>query len=285
MTNHELRKAIIPLAGKGTRLMPVTAAIPKALFPLADGAGRIKCVLHVILEHVLDAGIDQVALVVSPGQAEMLERYLDAARRMEGSSIPDRVTFIEQIHPRGFGDAVLCCAGFVGGESFVVLLGDHVQVPVKGAKPGVTQVTEAFDLRGGAAMIGMHEIPVSELSKVGVAKGEPLGGCVYRCVDFVEKPDLETATSRLETLGLGKGVFLGHCGVYAFTPEIFDCLEEETRHKSRVQGEVEMAAAQHRLLQRHPRDYYLLQIAGRACDMGTPEGYYRTVEAWRSVEW
>ena len=274
-----LRKAIIPLAGKGTRLLPVTAVIPKALFPLVGRDGRIKCVLHVILEQVRHAGVQDVALVVSPGQAEMIEAYLDEARRGPGGAIPSRVTFIEQTDPRGFGDAVLCGAGFAGEEPFLVLLGDHIQIPTKSAKPCMTQVTEAFKKMGGVAMIGMHEVPTSELSKVGVARGEPLEGRVYRCEDFIEKPELETANGRLRTPGLEEGAFLAHCGIYAFSPEIFDCLREEAACNAHGLGEVELAGAQQRLLQRYPGNYYLLRIAGKAYDMGTPAGYMRTMAA------
>ena len=278
-----IHRAIIPLAGKGTRLMPVTAVLPKALFPLVGREGAITCVLEVILDQVFAAGIEEVALVVSPGQQELIDRYLDAVRQSGVGSIPDRIVFIEQAEPRGFGDAVLCGSGFVAEEPFLVLLGDHVQIQASGAKPCVRQVTEAFKREGGVAMVGVHEVPVSELAKVGVAKGEPVGDGVYRCADFVEKPDLQTANGRLRTPGLGEGIFLGHCGIYAFTPEIFECLQEESQGKGHGLGEVELAAAQQRLRRRHPRDYFLLRIAGKAYDMGTPGGYYRTLEAWKSA--
>jgi UTP--glucose-1-phosphate uridylyltransferase len=232
-----------------------------------------------ILEQVVAGGIDDVAVVVSPGQQQMLERYFAAAASIEGWTFPSRVLFVEQISPRGFGDAVLCGVGFVGREPFLVLLGDHIQIADEGARPCVLQVIDAFTRVGGTAMVGVHEVPASELSKIGVAKGEPLGDRVYRCVDFVEKPNVETAGRRLRTPGLREGVFLGHCGIYVFSSEIFDCLQEEVRDRNGSAGEVELAAAQQRLLRRHPMDYHLVRIAGRAYDTGTPEGYLATLQA------
>ena len=274
-----IHKAIIPVAGLGTRLLPVTSVLPKALLPLIGYDGRIKSVLQVILEQVIAAGIDDVALVISPGQAEMLERYLNAARSMENSTPLPHILFIEQTSPRGFGDAVLCGAGFVGREPFLVLLGDHIQIAKKGAEPCIHQVINAFERVEGAAMVGVHEVTESELSRVGVAKGELLGEGIYRCVDFVEKPGVEAAIRRLRTPGLGEGIFLGHCGIYAFSSEISDCLQEEVQNKSDSGGEVELASAQQRLLQRHPMDYYLFRIAGKAYDTGTPQGYLTTLQA------
>ena len=257
--------------------MPVTAVVPKALFPLVDSAGQAKCVLHVILQHLSDAGIREVVLVVSPGQSEMVGRYLDAARGVEALTVPPRVTFIEQTRPRGFGDAVCMARSVFSDEPFAVLLGDHVHIADPGRPCCLAQVLEAFERTGGVAMVGMQAVPAAELSRVGVAKGEPLGKGTFRCVDFVEKPDVETATRRLRTRGLDEGEFLGHCGIYVFTPAIFDCLDQVALQ--RASGEVELAAAQELLLRRHPGDYYLYRIQGKAYDMGTPQGYLRTLQA------
>ena len=100
-----IKKAIIPIAGKGTRLMPVTSAVPKPLFPLVDRGESVKAVLHVLLEDLRGAGIDDVCIVVSPGQEEIVGRYLATTRASCNALLPARIGFIEQREPRGFGDA------------------------------------------------------------------------------------------------------------------------------------------------------------------------------------
>jgi UTP--glucose-1-phosphate uridylyltransferase len=271
-------KLVIPIAGKGTRLMPVASVLPKALFPLVE-AGRVKAVIQVILEQVARAGVREVALVVSPGQAEIVTRYLAAVSLDRQSVMPAAVTPIEQTDPLGFGDAVLRTRDFVGDGPFSLLLGDHVHVAEAGAEPCLAQVIAAFERTRPAAMIGVQEVGAEELAFVGVTQGRHMEGAVYRCTDFVEKPDVATARRRLRTEGLAPDRFLAHCGIYVFGPQIFDCLLEEQAAKKGSGREVELAGAQSILLARYPQQYHLCRISGRAHDMGTPAGYSRTWQA------
>jgi UTP--glucose-1-phosphate uridylyltransferase len=272
-----LKKAIIPVAGRATRLLPLTSAVPKALLPLVDAAGRVRCVLHWILAEAAAAGIDQAAVIVSPGQQEALERYFAAAREAGWDDLPDEIAYVLQPRPEGFGDAVARAADFLAGEErFVLLLGDHVYAAADGERGCVAQVAEAFEARGGSAMVGMQVVGPAELPLVGTARGEPVEGRVYRCTELMEKPEATVARERLATPGLGEDEFLAHCGIYAFTPEIFECLAALEAEGTRGGGEVELTDAQRLLLERHPQDYYLLRIAGRAYDTGTPAGYAAT---------
>lgn len=268
-----ITKAIIPVAGLGTRLRPITSAIPKAMLPLVDGRGRVRTVLHCILAEATAAGVLAAGLVVSPGQERLVEHYLAVARELGADDLPCRIEYISQPKARGFGDAVLRADKFVAREdAFMLMLGDHVYIAEPGGLACAAQVAAASDRFGGAAMVGMQEVGPQELSRVGVARGEPIGEGVYTCTDFLEKPGLATARRRLSTPGLGDDRFLAHCGVYVFSQAIFDCLKALKSHGSRG-GELELAAAQAMLLERHPRDYRLLRIAGRAYDVGTPAGY------------
>jgi len=274
-----IEKALIPVAGLGTRLRPVTAVLPKAMFPLVDPRGRLRTVVHLILAEAAASGIRQAAVIVSPGQQEVIERYLDAARALAAQDagevgLPEEIEYIVQPEPEGFGEAVLRGREFAGSaEAFMLLLGDHVHVEDAGCPPCAGQVADAFGRRGGAAMVGMQTVGAEELSLVGAAGGEPIGQRLYRCTDFVEKPDLATARRRLTTPGLPADTFLAHCGIYIFTPEIFDCLAELAAAGPGEGQEVQLADAQSMLLGRHRAEYYLLRIAGRALDTGTPEGY------------
>lgn len=274
---------IIPVAGKGTRLLPQTSVLPKPLFPLVGRNDRVTCVLHVILAQVRAAGIARVALIVSPGQAEMISQYFGSLAPPARDLLPAEITTIEQTTARGFGDAVLCGREFAGDEPVAVLLGDHVHVAAAGRPCCLRQVTEAFADTGGVAMIGVHEVGIEEVAKVGLVRGGHLEGSVYRCLDFVEKPNADVARGRLRTPDLATDRFLGHCGIYVFSPEIFTYLEQDRAHGGST-GEIELAAAQAKLLQDHPDGYNLYKIDGRAYDMGTPSGYRRTLIAFADLE-
>ena len=274
-------KALIPVGGKGTRLRPLTSVVPKALFPLVDGGGRIKTVLHVICEQAIEAGANRIGVVVSPWQNDMIRRYFAAAESNFGK-LPAVIEYITQASPEGFGDAVLQGRGFVGEEPFLLLLGDHIQLAANGKPPCSLQVAQAFDAADAEAMVGMQEVSKDELSKVGVAKGVPIGQDLYRCSCIVEKPDLSTAREKLVTDGLGEDTFLGHCGIYIFSPEIFDCIAQVSTTAQKRAKEVELADAQALLLKKYPERYYLYKIAGRAYDLGTPGGYADAQTVFRS---
>ena len=259
--------------------MPLTVAIPKALFPFVDQHKNVKAVLHILLEAVREVGINDVYLVVSPGQEEIVKRYLDAPRDLCEISFPSNISFIEQREPKGFGDAVLQGKSFVGEEAFVLLLGDHIHPSNPGRTSCISQVMAAFEKVGAKAMIGVHDVDEASIHTMGVAAGIPVGENVFRCTEFVEKPARHIAKKRLCTKGLPKGRYLAHCGIYIFDAEIFDCLEREQSKVKTGGGELELAAAQARLLQRYPDSYYLCRIDGKAYDMGNPEGYLKAFKA------
>ena len=359
-----IRKAVIPIAGAGTRLAPLTHVVPKALFPLVDAQDRCRPVLHWIAAQAAAAGVTDLAIVLSPAQLPMVRAYLDSLGAAAGRSakpsrlarvltaaappLPRRIELLVQDRPAGFGDAVLQAQAFVGKERFLLLLGDHVYLPQGPSCP--QQVAAAFARCGGAAMIGVQPVSADDLPRVGVAAGEPLaatnskcpppragatlaagatlkrseaklGGvppcdapAVYRCRAFIEKPTLAQARRTLLTPGLPPGKYLAHCGIYAFTDEIFDCLRALAARSGRPQArsidvppqarstagrlqarstvggsrraqspapaELELAAAQSLLLHRHGQDYYLCRIAGTALDTGTPATYARACETF-----
>ena len=276
-----IRKAVIPAAGLGTRLRPITFAVPKAMLPIVDRSDRVLPVVHYILAEAAAAGAEQAAVVVCPAHEALVAEYLAAVRRGGCADLPAEIEFVTQRDPLGFGHAVLLAADFVGDQPFLLLLGDHVHIGADGRPPCAAQVAAAFARAGGAAMVGMQPVGADELAAVGVATGRARGKGVLLCTDFVEKPDLATARSRLAAPGLPDDRFLGHCGIYAFAPIILELLSELAGGKA-PGGEVELADAQCMLLERHPHDYYLLQIAGRSYDTGTPAGYVAAQAAVRA---
>ncbi len=279
-----VKKLVIPIAGQGTRMMPVTSVLPKALFPVVDTERKVKAVLHLLLEDAARAGIDQVCVVVSPGQEPLIRTYLDAVTQSDRLVLPVSIDFVEQSEPRGFGHAVIQAKGFVCDDPFLLLLGDHVHCASIGLRSCVSQVLDAYENQDGCkAMIGMHDVDEFAVPAMGTAAGLRVKDRLFHCKDFVEKPDAETARERLRTQGLPADKYLAHCGIYAFDAELFDCLKEECLAVGESNREIELAAAQQRLLQRYPESYYLYWIEGKAYDMGNPEGYARTFAAFSGL--
>jgi len=278
-----VRKALIPVAGKGTRLIPVTKVIPKALFPLVDGGGKIRTVLDVICRQAVWAGAKDIGIVISPWQSDLIKKYLAGARDNIPQKELSNIEFITQQTPNGFGDAVLRARDFVADEPFMLLLGDHIQIPDKGVPACGHQLALAFDSMDAQAMVGVRAVTQEELSRVGAAAGVPVRQNIYSCTCFIEKPDLKTARQRLHTPGLAADNFLAHCGLYVFSPKIFDCLEEVRAKPNSTADELELADAQNLLLKKYPKKYFLYKINGRAYDMGTPEGYAQTQADFRNA--
>ncbi len=278
--SKSIQKAIIPVAGRATRIGPLSAVLPKSLLPLPSPTSQVRPVVDFICQEASQAGIDEVALIVSPGQQELFEAYFTEARKSTEHPLPDRIEYIVQPSPAGFGDAVLLAKDFAWNHRFALLLGDHVYRARESCRPCGAQVTEAASNFDAVAMIGVQPVGPDQLGLVGVSGGELVADQVFRCTAFVEKPELETARSELVTAGLEGEQFLGHCGIYIFGPEIFDCLSELAGQDRPPGSEVELAAAQSKLLDRYPGRYYLFHIEGQAFDVGTQAGYIQTFKSF-----
>ncbi len=227
------------------------------------------------------AGIDNVAIVVNPHQVDLMHRYFTAAGKDSATELPVNVDFITQPQPRGLGDALMLTEYFTADEPFMVLLGDHVWVSDDRARPSAAQVVDAYTEHRGAAMIGMQTVPAEALPNVGAARGRLIKDRVYVCEDLVEKPSAEIAKQRLVSPDLEADEYLAHNGIYIFSPEILDCLRELARAYRPAGEELQLTAAQQLLLSRHEQDCFLLNVAGRCMDCGTPSGYAEAFDAIR----
>ncbi len=270
-----ITKAIIPVAGRGRRMHPITLAMAKAMLPLPSGPDRTVPVVHLICAEAATAGIDELLLVVSPEHRSMFEDYFGGLSDSERADLPGRIELDVQMAPKGFGSAVGVGREFVGDDTFMLLLGDHVYLATDGQKSCAAQVASAYGQYGGVAMVGVQSVNTDELARVGVVAGDPISLEVYRCRDYVEKPTPQVAIEHLKTPGLGEGEFLGHCGIYVFTPEIFGFIASLEKGG----GVVELAAAQCMLLKANPQDYLLCRIQGRARDIGSSASYIETFKA------
>ncbi len=289
-----IRKAIIPLAGLGVRMMPETRAVPKALFPIVDTRGLVRPVLQLIVEEAVNAGIEELCLVISPGDEERYRAFFsplsvplqsaigDRRDLLEAARVPGelaaRLTYVTQEHPRGFGDAVLCAQSWTGGEPVLIMLGDHLYRSGE-ERVCARQLLDAFNERH-APVSGVIRKTAESLQYFGTIAGRPLrqSNRLYSVDTVVEKPEISHARDHLRVEGLPEDTYLCWFGLHAMTPDLFDCLEREARESNTDGGELQLTDAQALLASR--RAYYALEIMGEHFDTGSPDGYVDTVAAF-----
>ena len=266
----QIRKAVIPAAGYGTRFLPVTKAIPKEMIPIVD-----KPVIQYIVEEALQSGIEEILIITGHGKRAIEDHFdtnidLELQLRQQGkdqllhlvqdiSSI--NVHYIRQKHMRGLGDAIRCAESFIDNEPFAVLLGDDVIYNPE--KPALKQMMEAFS-RLGATMLGCQEVPQELVSRYGIVQGQPTDDDrVVKLIDMVEKPAVGEAPSRLAALGR-----------YILTPDIFEILRRVQPGKG---GEIQLTDALRLMADREA--VYAYTFSGRSYDTGNKLGFLKaTVE-------
>lgn len=289
-----IRKAVIPLAGHGLRMLPATRAVRKALFPIVDVRGRVCPVLQLITEEAVSAGIEEIGLVIAPEDEATIRAYFSrlpgplksaignradllAAAEFPGE-LAERLTFITQDRPRGFGDAVLRAKTWTGGDPVLVMLGDHLYLSGED-RCCARQLLDAFaELQ--APVSGVIRKSVDDISKFGTVSGRPVPrrNGLYELDTVVEKPGPALARERLRVAGMPADTYLCWFGLHAMTPGIFDCLERMERDGAAVGGELQLTEAQAMLSTQ--RTYFALEINGDHFDTGSPEGYVEAVAAF-----
>jgi len=286
-----ITKAVIPAAGLDSRLLPASLALPKAMFPFVDADGRVRPVLHMLIRQAVAAGIERIAVVVPPAGENSFAGYFRDHRsrpRFEGlaaasadldelAELAGRITYVTQPHPAGFGDAVRCGRGFAAGDPVLVMLSDHLYLTEKDAPTATEQVLGAFAAMDVASVVGVRIAPVGELHLHGVVAGDPAAEGVFDVRRIAEKPSPRTARERLVTAGLPADHFLTHFGLYAFRSAIFDVLDQLAEDPNCGTGELQLTAAQQRLITCGGRTRAVL-VRGRSVDMGNPADLARCQE-------
>ena len=246
-----IRKAVIPVAGFGTRMLPVAKAVPKELLPILD-----RPTIQYVVEEAVGAGIDDVLLVTSR-EKRSIEDYFDRnpelTARLQKSgrvallasidALMERVHVhaVRQREARGLGDAVAHAEKHVGSETFLCSLGDTIFAPEP--SPSV-QLCEAYE-KFGTPIIGVEEVPAERVNRYGIIGFEPVDEREVRVTSLVEKPQPEHAPSRLAIAGR-----------YILTPAIFDCLR---RTQPGVGGEVQLTDALNLMLKYGPMHAVILK--------------------------
>ena len=267
----QVKKAVIPAAGFGTRFLPFTKSVPKELIPLVD-----KPVIQYVVEEAVASGIEEILLVISSDKESIirhfnpvpeLERRLEEQNKTEmlaevrGISKLAKLHYVYQQELNGLGDAVAQARSFAGSDPFAVLLGDtvmdsHTDRPVTG------QLADIFE-KTGSSVVALEEVPLERVSKYGIADGDEVEPGVLKIRRMVEKPSPETAPSRL-----------AFAARYIFTPEIFDALDRTGRGKN---NEIQLTDAMQKMLENG--SMYGCRVKGKRYDIGSKSGFLKsTVE-------
>lgn len=290
---QRIRKAVIPAAGFGTRLFPATKATKKELFPIVDRDGIAKPAILIIVEEALEAGIDEVVIVVQQDDLEGFRSFFSEQISIENyNKLPPRfqeysrrlleigrhVTFAIQSAQEGFGHAVFCAQEMIGHEPFLLMLGDHLYHSTSNVSCA-RQLLEAYRKHGNS-LVGMRRTPESQLGNFGALTGVWLEeGRLLNVTEFAEKPTLDYARTNLRVPGLPDGEYLTVFGQYILQPEVFGYLQKHIENNVRERGEFQLTSALDSLRQEH--GFSGLMIDGKRFDIGHPDDYLETLQSFR----
>jgi len=288
-----VRKALIPAAGFGTRLFPATKATKKELFPIIDRDGIAKPAILLIVEEALNAGLEEVIIVVQEDDLQdfhsffntqiSIENYnklprnsQDYARRI--LEIGQRVSFVVQPTQEGFGHAVYCAREAIEDGPFLLMLGDHLYRS-NGEQSCTQQLVDAYHMHG-INILGLRRTPESMIANFGTVAGVWIDeGRLLNVTEFAEKPTVDYARSNLRVPGLAEGEYFTVFGMYIIKPQLFDYLEEHIANNVREHGEFQLTSALDRL--RREDGFLGLIMEGRRYDIGLPQYYLDTLQTFR----
>jgi UTP--glucose-1-phosphate uridylyltransferase len=259
-----LRKAVLPVAGLGTRFLPATKALAKEMLPVVD-----KPLIQYAIEEARAAGIEQFCLVTGRGKAALVEHFdiafeleatlrargkLDALSSLESTRVePGSILSVRQQEPHGLGHAIWCARAFIGDDPFAILLPDDL---IFAEKPCLLQLAEAYRETGGS-VVAVAEVPPDQTNRYGILEVGEDDGRLVEVSGLVEKPDPAVAPSNLSIIGR-----------YVLLPQVL-------RHLARMErgagNEVQLTDAMARMIGHAP--FHGLRYQGRRFDCGDKMGF------------
>ena len=261
----QIRKAVIPAAGLGTRFLPVTKSVPKELLPIID-----RPLLQYVVAEAAEAGVEEIIIVTSPEKESLrdyfqpqpiLEQHLAdskedilLAKVSEARNLAN-VTFVIQHEPLGLGHAVLMAKDMVGDEPFAVILPDDIIAHSPGAISQLVQISKELN----AGVIAVEALSWDIIHNYGVVDAEKISDRIHKIQGLVEKPKKGTAPSNLSSVGR-----------YILPPQIFQYLETI---KPGAKGEIQLTDGLLSMLQQH--NLFAYEFKGTRYDGGTPMGLLR----------
>lgn len=263
----KVRKAVIPAAGFGTRMLPASKSVPKEMLPIYD-----KPTLHHIVKEVVDSGITDILIIISKDKGS-IEDYFDVNFELEyelnkkSSEISGEIHelskmaniyTIRQKKKNGLGDAIKYAESFVGDEPFAILLGDDIIYNTEDELPCIKQMADIYE-KEEAPVLGVQEVSWDDVDKYGIVNGVKTSDRITEVESLVEKPSREEATTNLAILGR-----------YIVTPDIFPILHETKPGKN---NEIQLTDALNKLAEKRKMIAY--DFIGKRYDVGNKLGFVK----------
>ena len=263
----KIRKAVIPAAGFGTRMLPASKSVPKEMLPIYD-----KPTLHHIVKEVVDSGITDILIIISKDKGS-IEDYFDVNFELEyelnkkSSEISGEIHelskmaniyTIRQKKKNGLGDAIKYAESFVGDEPFAILLGDDIIYNTSDELPCIKQMADIYETEE-SPVLGVQEVSWDDVDKYGIVNGVKTSDRITEVESLVEKPSREEATTNLAILGR-----------YIVTPDIFPILHETKPGKN---NEIQLTDALNKLAEKRKMIAY--DFIGKRYDVGNKLGFVK----------
>ena len=288
---QNVRKAIIPLAGFGTRVFPATKCFKKCFLPLLDKDGILKPALMIMINELLEAGIDDICLIIGEDEKEDFDRFFNPLADENREKLPEdnltcedsilemrkHITFVYQKERLGFGHAVWLAKEFVDNEPVLLMLGDFVYksiVELSCAK----QVIDAFK-ECGKTLISITEVPVEKVAHYGILSGiwNNNEETIMNVDSMVEKPTEDYAEQYLGVKNHNhEKKYYATFGQYVLTPEVFSELDREMKQLPTEGSEYGLTVALDKVREKYGMCAFVPE--GRSYDIGLPQSYYQTVK-------
>lgn len=263
----KVRKAVIPAAGFGTRMLPASKSVPKEMLPIYD-----KPTLHHIVKEVVDSGITDILIIISKDKGS-IEDYFDVnfelefelnkksseiSREIHELSKMANIYTIRQKKKNGLGDAIKYAESFVGDEPFAILLGDDIIYNTPDELPCIKQMADIYE-KQEAPVLGVQEVSWDDVDKYGIVNGVKTSDRITEVESLVEKPNRDEATTNLAILGR-----------YIVTPDIFPILHETKPGKN---NEIQLTDALNKLVEKRKMIAY--DFIGKRYDVGNKLGFVK----------
>ena len=263
----KIRKAVIPAAGFGTRMLPASKSVPKEMLPIYD-----KPTLHHIVKEVVDSGITDILIIISKDKGS-IEDYFDVnfeleyelnkksseiSREIHELSKMANIYTIRQKKKNGLGDAIKYAESFVGDEPFAILLGDDIIYNTSDEIPCIKQMADIYEKKE-SPVLGVQEVSWEDVDKYGIVNGVKTSDRITEVESLVEKPSREEATTNLAILGR-----------YIVTPDIFPILHETKPGKN---NEIQLTDALNNLAEKRKMIAY--DFIGKRYDVGNKLGFVK----------
>lgn len=270
-----IKKAVIPVAGFGTRFLPATKSTPKEMLPIID-----KPIIHYIVEEAVNSGIETI-IFVTGRHKRAIEDYFDYYPELENQLLKNgknevvnkirdisnmaEFVYVRQKEQLGLGHAVLTARHVVGDEPFAVILGD--ELIINQTKPAIKQLIDTYE-KFGKSVVGTTNVPKEEVSKYGIVAGREITDGIKLIEKMIEKPRVEEAPSTSAIIGR-----------YVLTPNIFEELERTSPGKG---GEIQLTDAMVSLLKKEA--IYSKDLEGIRHDTGNKMGYLKAIVDFALME-